>query len=59
MWVKIVNGDLQDSTRPDLFEYVVDFLSFCSNLDLVWRHADWALKKDQKVWTLYYRLPTE
>uniref|UniRef100_A0A8C1EAM2 Transforming growth factor, beta receptor associated protein 1 n=1 Tax=Cyprinus carpio carpio TaxID=630221 RepID=A0A8C1EAM2_CYPCA len=49
MWVKIVNGDLQDSTRPDLFEYVVDFLSFCSNLDLVWRHADWALQKDQKV----------
>ncbi|KAA0713196.1 Transforming growth factor-beta receptor-associated protein 1 -like protein [Triplophysa tibetana] len=49
MWVKIVKGDLQDSTRPDLFEYVVDFLSFCSNLDLVWRHADWLLQKDQKI----------
>lgn len=71
MWVKIVNGDLQDSTRPDLFEYVVDFLSFCTKLDLVWRHADWALQKDQKVctstslkWTILderelYRLPTE
>ncbi|KAG9348674.1 hypothetical protein JZ751_028991 [Albula glossodonta] len=40
---------LQDSTRSDLFEYVVDFLSFCSNLDLVWKYAEWALQKDQKV----------
>ncbi|KAI4884620.1 hypothetical protein NFI96_022242 [Prochilodus magdalenae] len=49
MWVRVVNGDLQDSTRADLFEYVVDFLSFCSNLDLVWKYADWALQKDQKI----------
>lgn len=49
MWIKIVNGDLQDSTRTDLFEYIVDFLIFCSNPDLVWRHADWALQKDQKI----------
>ncbi|XP_062852884.1 transforming growth factor-beta receptor-associated protein 1 homolog [Trichomycterus rosablanca] len=49
MWVRIVNGDLQDSTRADLFEYVVDFLSSCKNLDLVWKYADWALHKDQKL----------
>ncbi|TRY62441.1 hypothetical protein DNTS_032246 [Danionella cerebrum] len=49
MWIKIINGDLKDSTRPDLFEYVVDFLSFCSNLELVWRHADWALQRDPKI----------
>ncbi|XP_066520555.1 transforming growth factor-beta receptor-associated protein 1 homolog [Hoplias malabaricus] len=49
LWVRVVNGDLQDSTRADLFEYVVDFLSSCSNLDLVWKYADWALQKDQKV----------
>lgn len=51
LWVKVVNGDLQDSTRSDLYEYVVDFLSFCPNLDLVWKYADWALQKDQKVCT--------
>ncbi|XP_036401363.1 transforming growth factor-beta receptor-associated protein 1 homolog [Megalops cyprinoides] len=49
LWVRIVDGDLQDSTRSDLYEYVVDFLSFCSKLDLVWKYADWALHKDQKV----------
>ncbi|XP_076852591.1 transforming growth factor-beta receptor-associated protein 1 homolog isoform X2 [Brachyhypopomus gauderio] len=49
LWVRVVNGDLQDHTRPDLFEYVVDFLSCCPSLDLVWKHADWALQKDQKI----------
>ncbi|MCJ8729813.1 hypothetical protein PDJAM_G00111380 [Pangasius djambal] len=49
LWVRVVNGDLQDSTRADLFEYVLDFLSSCKNLDLVWKYADWALQKDQKL----------
>ncbi|XP_030637432.1 transforming growth factor-beta receptor-associated protein 1 homolog [Chanos chanos] len=49
LWVRVVNGDLQDSTRSDLFEYVVDFLSFCPKPDLVWKYADWALQKDQKI----------
>uniref|UniRef100_W5KQR2 Transforming growth factor, beta receptor associated protein 1 n=1 Tax=Astyanax mexicanus TaxID=7994 RepID=W5KQR2_ASTMX len=49
LWVRVVNGDLQDSTRADLFEYVVDFLSYCSNLDLVWKYAEWALQRDQKI----------
>uniref|UniRef100_A0A674DDG9 Transforming growth factor, beta receptor associated protein 1 n=1 Tax=Salmo trutta TaxID=8032 RepID=A0A674DDG9_SALTR len=49
LWVRVVNGDLQDSTRSDLYEYVVDFLSFCSNPDLVWKYADWALQRDQTI----------
>lgn len=49
MWVRVVNGDLQDSTRSDLYEYIVDFLSFCQSLDLVWKYADWALQKDQMI----------
>ncbi|XP_028810168.1 transforming growth factor-beta receptor-associated protein 1 homolog [Denticeps clupeoides] len=49
LWVKVVNGDLQDPTRSDLFEYVVDFLSFCSNMDLVWKYSDWALQRDQRI----------
>lgn len=45
----MVDGDLQDSTRSDLYEYIVDFLCCCSNLDLVWKYADWALRKDPTV----------
>lgn len=46
LWIRVADGDLQDSTRSDLYEYVVDFLCSCSNLDLVWKYADWALQKD-------------
>uniref|UniRef100_A0AAZ3RRR3 CNH domain-containing protein n=1 Tax=Oncorhynchus tshawytscha TaxID=74940 RepID=A0AAZ3RRR3_ONCTS len=49
LWVQVVNGDLQDSTRSDLYEYIVDFLGFCSNPDLVWKYADWALQRDQTI----------
>ena len=49
MWIRVVDGELQDTTRSDLYEYVVDFLSFCTNLDFVWKYADWALKKDPTV----------
>ncbi|XP_067842301.1 transforming growth factor-beta receptor-associated protein 1 homolog isoform X2 [Heptranchias perlo] len=49
LWVKIVDGQLQDTTRSDLFEYIVDFLSFCSNRELVWRYADWALQKNEEI----------
>ncbi|XP_060682002.1 transforming growth factor-beta receptor-associated protein 1 homolog [Hemiscyllium ocellatum] len=49
LWVKIVEGQLQDTTRSDLFEYIVDFLSFCSNHELVWKYADWALQKNEEV----------
>nr|XP_046193861.1 transforming growth factor-beta receptor-associated protein 1 homolog isoform X1 [Oncorhynchus gorbuscha] len=49
LWVRVVNGDLQDSTRSDLYEYIVDFLGFCSNPDLVWKYADWALQRDQTI----------
>ncbi|XP_041114796.1 transforming growth factor-beta receptor-associated protein 1-like [Polyodon spathula] len=49
LWVRIVKGELQDTTQPDLYEYVVDFLSFCSSQELIWKYADWALQKNQKV----------
>ncbi|XP_043926934.1 transforming growth factor-beta receptor-associated protein 1 [Protopterus annectens] len=49
LWVKIVNGDLQDTTRTDLFDYIVDFLSFCPNRDMVWKYADWALQKNEEI----------
>ncbi|XP_069747219.1 transforming growth factor-beta receptor-associated protein 1 homolog isoform X2 [Narcine bancroftii] len=49
LWVKIVDGQLQDTTRSDLFEYIVDFLSFCSDHELVWKYADWILQKNEEV----------
>ncbi|XP_056134372.1 transforming growth factor-beta receptor-associated protein 1 homolog [Lampris incognitus] len=49
LWIRVVDGDLQDATRSDLFEYIVDFLSFCSNRDLVWKYAEWALHKDPTI----------
>ncbi|KAM4796789.1 transforming growth factor-beta receptor-associated protein 1 [Rhinophrynus dorsalis] len=49
VWVKIVNGDLEDKTRPDLFEYIVDFLTFSKDQHLVWQYADWVLQKSEQV----------
>uniref|UniRef100_A0A8C6T6W7 Transforming growth factor, beta receptor associated protein 1 n=1 Tax=Neogobius melanostomus TaxID=47308 RepID=A0A8C6T6W7_9GOBI len=46
LWIRVADGELQDSTRSDLFEYIVDFLCSCSNLDLVWKYADWTLRKN-------------
>lgn len=49
LWIRVADGELQDNTRADLFEYIVDFLCTSSNLDLVWKYADWALRKDPTV----------
>ncbi|XP_034048733.1 transforming growth factor-beta receptor-associated protein 1 homolog [Thalassophryne amazonica] len=49
LWSRVADGDLQDPTRSDLFEYVVDFLCSCSNMDLVWKYADWALQRDPTI----------
>ncbi|CAF99758.1 unnamed protein product, partial [Tetraodon nigroviridis] len=49
LWIRVADGDLQDSTRSDLYEYIVNFLCSCSCLDLVWKYADWALQKDPAV----------
>lgn len=46
LWTRVADGELQDSTRSDLFEYIVDFLCSCSNLDVVWKFADWTLRKN-------------
>lgn len=57
LWVKIVDGDIQDSTRSDLYEYVVDFLTFCSDQDLVWKYSEWVLQKNEEVcdWCAFHR----
>lgn len=49
MWTRVADGDLEDATRSDLFEYIVDFLCSCSSHDLVWKYANWALQKDPTV----------
>nr|XP_061830690.1 transforming growth factor-beta receptor-associated protein 1 homolog [Nerophis lumbriciformis]XP_061830691.1 transforming growth factor-beta receptor-associated protein 1 homolog [Nerophis lumbriciformis] len=46
MWTRVADGHLEDSTRTDLFDYIVDFLCSTANLDLVWKYANWALHKD-------------
>ncbi|XP_033847660.1 transforming growth factor-beta receptor-associated protein 1 homolog [Periophthalmus magnuspinnatus] len=46
LWIRVADGDLEDATRSDLFEYIIDFLCSCSNLDLVWKYTDWALRKN-------------
>nr|XP_003218817.1 PREDICTED: transforming growth factor-beta receptor-associated protein 1 [Anolis carolinensis] len=49
LWVKIVNGDIQDSTRTDLYDYIVDFLTSCSDHELVWKYAEWVLQRSEEV----------
>ncbi|XP_007883285.2 transforming growth factor-beta receptor-associated protein 1 homolog [Callorhinchus milii] len=49
LWMNIVDGGLEDTTRSDLYEYIIDFLSFCSDHELVWKYADWALQKNEEV----------
>lgn len=49
LWVQIVDGDIEDSTRSDLYEYVVDFLTFCSDQDLVGKYSEWVLQKNEEV----------
>uniref|UniRef100_A0A2K6S9U2 CNH domain-containing protein n=1 Tax=Saimiri boliviensis boliviensis TaxID=39432 RepID=A0A2K6S9U2_SAIBB len=51
LWVNIVNGDVQDSTRSDPHEYIVDFLIYCLDKELVWAYADWVLQKSEEVFT--------
>lgn len=48
VWVGIVNGELEDHTRPDLYEYIVDFLTFSKDQQLVWQYADWVLQKSEQ-----------
>lgn len=45
----IVNGDIEDSTRADLYEYIVDFLTYSSDQELVWKYANWVLQKSEEV----------
>lgn len=47
--MNIVNGEMDDPTRTDLYDYVVDFLTHSPDHELVWKHADWALQKSEEV----------
>lgn len=49
LWVNIVNGEIDDPTRADLYDYVVDFLTRSPDPELVWKYADWALQKSEEV----------
>ncbi|XP_066476276.1 transforming growth factor-beta receptor-associated protein 1 [Tiliqua scincoides] len=49
LWVKIVNGEIQDSTRTDLYEYIVDFLTSCLDHELVWKYAEWVLQRNEEI----------
>ncbi|XP_076011478.1 transforming growth factor-beta receptor-associated protein 1 homolog [Genypterus blacodes] len=49
LWIRVADGELKDSTRSDLYDYIVDFLCTCSSPDLVWKYADWALSKDPVI----------
>ncbi|XP_066123958.1 transforming growth factor-beta receptor-associated protein 1 [Saccopteryx bilineata] len=49
LWVNIVNGDIHDPTRSDLYEYVVDFLTYSADPGLVWKYMDWVLQKSEEV----------
>ncbi|XP_053563641.1 transforming growth factor-beta receptor-associated protein 1 [Bombina bombina] len=49
IWMRIVNGDLEDKTRSDLFEYIVDFLTFSTDAQLVQQYTDWVLQKSEQI----------
>ncbi|XP_023617844.1 transforming growth factor-beta receptor-associated protein 1 isoform X3 [Myotis lucifugus] len=60
LWVNIVNGEIDDPTRADLYDYVVDFLTHSPDHALVWKHADWALQKSEEVGVqVFTRRPLE
>ncbi|XP_061526181.1 transforming growth factor-beta receptor-associated protein 1 homolog [Phycodurus eques] len=46
MWIRVADKELQDFTKPDLFEYIVDFLSSTADVNLVWKYTNWALHKN-------------
>ncbi|XP_016054962.1 PREDICTED: transforming growth factor-beta receptor-associated protein 1 isoform X2 [Miniopterus natalensis] len=60
LWVNIVNGEIHDSTRADLYDYVVDFLTYSPDQELVWKYADWVLQKSEEVGVqVFTRRPLE
>ncbi|XP_033638658.1 transforming growth factor-beta receptor-associated protein 1-like [Asterias rubens] len=48
VWARICDGELKDDTFPGL-DFVVEFLSRCSDHELVWRYVDWALQKNPEL----------
>ena len=48
MWTKIHDKELSDSQFPG-FNYIIEFLSKCGNIEVVLQHAKWALDRNQEV----------
>ena len=48
MWTKIYDKELSDSQFPG-FNYIIEFLSKCGNIEVVLQHAKWALDRNQEV----------
>uniref|UniRef100_UPI00358FD26F transforming growth factor-beta receptor-associated protein 1 isoform X1 n=1 Tax=Myxine glutinosa TaxID=7769 RepID=UPI00358FD26F len=49
LWRRIVDGELKDTTRTDLLEYLVDMLGSCTQRHLLWDHAAWAIHTKPEV----------
>ncbi|XP_041710314.1 transforming growth factor-beta receptor-associated protein 1 [Coregonus clupeaformis] len=48
-WVKITDGQHEDSSCSNVYEHIVRTLSRLKQRDVVWTFADWALQRNQEV----------
>lgn len=48
-WVKITDGQYEDSSCSNVYEHIVRTLSRLKQRDVVWTFADWALQRNQEV----------
>ncbi|XP_035609634.1 transforming growth factor-beta receptor-associated protein 1 [Oncorhynchus keta] len=48
-WVKMTDGQYEDSSCSNVYEHIVRTLSRLKQRDVVWTFADWALQRNQEV----------
>ncbi|XP_069052414.1 transforming growth factor-beta receptor-associated protein 1 isoform X2 [Lepisosteus oculatus] len=48
-WTKIVDGHHHENMHFDVYSHIVDFLCCETDLEVVWKYADWVLKKNQEM----------
>ncbi|MBN3318217.1 TGFA1 protein, partial [Atractosteus spatula] len=48
-WIKIVDGHHHENMHFDVYSHIVDFLCCETDLEVVWKYADWVLKKNQEM----------
>ena len=48
IWHKLVSGDLIDDKFPGL-GFVVDYLTKCKDIGLVWTNSSWVMQQDQEL----------